>query len=139
MNERFEIATQLTDEMMGPDFTAAMRAAATSGGFGSVMARLSMEQAFGDIWMRDGLDRKTRSVVVIAVLIAQGQPSELKNHVRFGLNNGLTARELEELLLQAVPYVGWPAVATATSAVVEVLRERGIDLQARTPEENGVL
>lgn len=139
MNERFEKATQLTDQMMGPDFTAAMRTAAGSGGFGSDMARLSMEQAFGDIWMRDGLERKIRSVVVIAVLIAQGQAAELKNHVRFGLNNGLTVGELEELLIQTQPYVGWPAVATATTAVLEVLKERGLASGSRTSEERGLL
>ena len=52
---------------------------------------------------------------------------------------GLTVRELEELLLQAQPYVGWPAVSTATTAVIEVLRERGLGGVVRTAEERGVL
>jgi len=139
MNERFEKATALTDAMMGPDFTAAMRKAAESGAFAGDMARLSMEQAFGDVWMRDGLERRHRSIVVIAILIAQGQPAELKNHIRFGLNNGLSVREIEEILIQAQPYVGWPAVSSATSAAIEVLRERGLIGDAQTSEERGVL
>jgi len=139
MNDRFEKAATLTDTMMGPEFTAKMRAAASSGGFGADMARLSMEQAFGDVWLRDGLARRERSIVVIAILIAQGCRDELKNHIRFGLNNGLTPSEIEEMLIQAQPYVGWPAVATATTVAIEVLRERGLIGQVETANESGLL
>ncbi|HEY6868866.1 MAG TPA: carboxymuconolactone decarboxylase family protein, partial [Novosphingobium sp.] len=64
---------------------------------------------------------------------------ELKNHIRIGLTNGLTVREIEEALIQTLPYVGFPAVAGATSAIVEVLREAGLDTQTRTAEERGML
>jgi 4-carboxymuconolactone decarboxylase len=139
MSERFEKGKRLTNEMMGADFTAAIERAALSGEFGADMARLSVEQAFGDIWQRPGLDRKIRSVVVISTLIATKQISELKNHIRFGLNNGLTVKEIEEILIQCQPYLGWPAVGTATGAVIEVLRERGLAGAVRTSEEDGLL
>jgi 4-carboxymuconolactone decarboxylase len=100
---------------------------------------MAIEFAFGDVWSRPGLERKQRSIVVISTLIALGKPAELKNHVRFGLNNGLTVDELQEILIQAVPYVGFPAIAEATTATIEVLRERGLDGGVKTAKENKTL
>jgi 4-carboxymuconolactone decarboxylase len=77
--------------------------------------------------------------VTLGALIALRQTGELKNHVRAAINNGLTVKELEEALIQTTPYVGFPAVASATTAFVEVLQERGIDASAKSPEERGLL
>ena len=89
---------------------------------------------------RDGLERKQRSLVTLGILIANRQALELKNHVRIAVANGLTPRELEEVLIQSIPYVGFPAVASATTAMIETLREMGLDLkQTRTSEERGLL
>lgn len=126
-------------ELMGPQAGEQLRLALQSSDFGHAIGKLATDFAFGSVWARDGLERKQRSLVVIGVLIAQRQLSELKNHVRIGLTNGLTVREIEEALIQALPYVGFPAVASATSAVVEVLRERGLDATTRTAEERGML
>ena len=98
-----------------------------------------MEQVFGDTWQRAGLDRKARSIVTIAVLVASRQPAELKNHVRIGLNNGLSTTELEEVVLQCQPYLGWPAAGSAMVAIMEVLRERNMLGDAKTPEDRGLL
>ena len=65
--------------------------------------------------------------------------AELRNHVRIGVTNGLTAKELEEVLIQAVPYAGFPAVASALTAVLETLRELGLDTASPTSEERGLL
>ncbi|MEP7349464.1 MAG: carboxymuconolactone decarboxylase family protein [Sphingorhabdus sp.] len=139
MNERYDKGEQLMLRMMGPEFAAGMKAAATSGGFGADVGRFAVEHAFGDVWSRPGLELKHRSMVVISVLIAQGQSEELRNHVRFGLGNGITPDEMQELLIQALPYVGFPAVSTAIRVMIEVLRESGQAGDVKTAHERGML
>lgn len=139
MNDKWQAGHDLILSMMGPQFTAGIEGAAKAGNFGSDIARMAIEFAFGDVWSRPGLDRKQRSIVVISSLITQNKPAELKNHIRFGLNNGLTVDELQEILIQTIPYVGFPTIAEATTAVIEVLRERGLDGGVRTAQENNTL
>ena len=141
MTDRIERGLQIFSELLGPAAGTAMREALDHPeGFGAPIARIATEYAFAEIWGRDGLERKQRSLVTLGILIATRQVLELKNHVRIAIANGLTARELEEVLIQSIPYVGFPAVASATTAMVETLREMGIDLgQARTSEERGLL
>ncbi|MFC4294719.1 carboxymuconolactone decarboxylase family protein [Novosphingobium tardum] len=139
MTDLTERGLELFAELMGPEAADAMRASMEETGFGAPIAKLAADVAFGNVWARDGLERKQRSLVVIGILIAQRQSQELKNHIRIGLNNGLTAREIQEATIQAIPYVGFPAVASATSAIVEVLRERNLDDGATTPEDRGLL
>lgn len=126
-------------ELMGDQARDMMQQGLDSDGFDSAMADLATNFAFASVWDRDGLERKQRSLVVIGILIAQRQVSELKNHIRIGLRNGLTAREIEEALIQSVPYCGFPAASTAMGAIIEVLREQGVDTQTRTPHEKGLM
>jgi 4-carboxymuconolactone decarboxylase len=139
MNDKWQAGHDLILSMMGPQFTAGIEGAAKAGTFGSDIARMAIEFAFGDVWSRPGLERKQRSIVVISSLITQNKPAELKNHIRFGLNNGLTVDELQEILIQTIPYVGFPTIAEATTAVIEVLRERGLDGGVKTAQENNTL
>jgi 4-carboxymuconolactone decarboxylase len=69
--------------------------------------------AWGDVWQRPGLDRRSRSVAVITALIALGHEEELAMHLRAGLRNGLTAEEITEVILQSAIYCGVPAANTA--------------------------
>jgi 3-oxoadipate enol-lactonase/4-carboxymuconolactone decarboxylase len=69
--------------------------------------------AWGEIWSRPGLDRRTRSCVTLTALIALGHRHELEMHVRAALRNGLTPLELKEVFLQAAVYCGVPAAAAA--------------------------
>lgn len=139
MTDITERGLQVFAEIMGNERAAQMREAIDSKGFGSALSKLATDFAFGSVWARDGLERKHRSLVVIGILIAQRQPAELKNHIRIGITNGLTPREIEEALIQTLPYVGFPAVASACSSIIEVLRELGIDTQTPTSEERGML
>ena len=139
MNDKWQAGHDLLMSMMGPEFTAGIEGAARAGNFGSDIARMAIEFAFGDVWARPGLDRKIRSVVVISTLIAMDKTAELKNHLRFGLNNGLTVAELQEILIQTIPYVGFPKIAEAMTATIEVLRERGLDGGVKTAQENKTL
>jgi 4-carboxymuconolactone decarboxylase len=126
-------------DMMGSQFADALRTASTSGKFGSAISQMALEFSFADSWSRDGLARKERSLVILGALIALRQTKELKNHVKIGIANGLTVREIEEVLIQATSYVGFPAIATATTAVIEALREIGKDPDVQTSEEKGLL
>ncbi len=139
LDEKGERGLAVIGSMMGPGFSEALRAAATSGKFGSTVARMAIDYAFADAWGRDGLERKQKSLVVIGILVAQGQTSELKNHIKIGVANGLTVHEVEEALIQALPYVGFPRIASASTAAIEALREIGLDPDVRTAEESGLL
>jgi 4-carboxymuconolactone decarboxylase len=103
------------------------------------MARLAADFAFGAVWARPGLKPDQRSLVTLGILIAQSHPAEIRNHFRIALVNGLTPAELEEVVLQTVPYVGFPAASTATTVLIEVLREGGESRNTSTPEESGLL
>lgn len=77
--------------------------------------------AWGEIWARPGLDRKTRSLLTIAMLVALRQERELALHLRSALNNGATREEIKEVLLQAAIYCGIPAANSAFRVASEVL------------------
>jgi len=139
MDKHAEYGLKVFAELMGEKAAEGLRTAAGSEGFGSAISNLALNYAFADVWGRDGLERKQRSLVTLGILIATRQTLEFKNHVRIAVRNGLTAKELGEVLIQAVPYVGFPAVASATTALVETLRELGLDTQTKTSEERGLL
>ena len=94
--------------------------------FGSETGKFAADFAFGTIWSREGLEPKQRSLVVLGILIAQRQVEELKLHVQVALANGLSVRDLEEVLYQSVPYAGFPAANTAKKAMIEALTELGL-------------
>jgi 4-carboxymuconolactone decarboxylase len=81
--------------------------------------------AWGAVWGRDGLDRRTRSAVTLAVLTALGREHEIAMHVRAALRNGLTAAEIGEVLLHTSFYAGVPAANRAFAIADEVLAEEG--------------
>ena len=75
----------------------------------------------------------------MSVMIALRQPYEFATHMGAGLNNGLTLKEIEEVLIQALPYVGYPAIATALAAAAEVIKERGLDADKSYTGHRGLL
>ena len=81
--------------------------------------------AWGDIWSRPGLDRRSRSVAVLTAMIALGHHDEFEMHVRAARRNGLTVAEIKEVILQAGLYCGVPAANTAFKLAERVLRELG--------------
>ena len=79
--------------------------------------------AWGDVWTRDGLDRRTRSCITLAVLTALGREGELALHVRAARRNGLTSAEIGEVLLHTAVYAGVPAANAAFQLAQRVLDE----------------
>ena len=140
LNDKQKSGVDFITSVMGEQFGTAFRSAAESDRFGSLITRMAASWAFHDVWQHEGLTRKEKSLVTIAALIASRQPLEAKNHVKIGLANGLTASELEGLLIQLSPYLGFPSVASGTTAVVEAMREAGADPEdLQTAEEQGLL
>jgi 4-carboxymuconolactone decarboxylase len=137
--KRSEAGQKIIREMMGEETAARLLASAESGTFGSAVAGFAIDQAFGEIWTRPGLDRKARSLVSMAVMVALRQPNEFAIHMNIALNNGLTLDEIEEALLQTLPYVGYPAVATALAAAAKVIQERGLDKNPAYSGHRGLL
>ncbi|MGO8858213.1 MAG: carboxymuconolactone decarboxylase family protein [Steroidobacteraceae bacterium] len=138
MEERFDAGRKVIREMFGDKFLAAFQEQVESGGFGSTAGRLALGSAFADVWGRPGLERKYRSMVVMGALIALRTPHEFKNHVRAALNNGCTVAEVEEVIIQTIPYVGFPAAAIALGAAGEVLQELGLLKPGQSAEDRGL-
>jgi 4-carboxymuconolactone decarboxylase len=101
------------------------RAVAGTTPFTAAFQDLLTRYAWGDVWARDGLDRRTRSCITLALLAALGHHDELALHVRAALRNGLTPDEIGEVLLHTAVYAGVPAANSAFARAQAVLREEG--------------
>jgi 4-carboxymuconolactone decarboxylase len=100
------------------------RAIARSDAFTEDFQRLITRYAWGEIWSRDGLDRRTRSCITLAILAALRHEEELAMHVRAALRNGLSPDEIKEVLLQVAIYAGVPAANTAFAVAHRTLSEQ---------------
>jgi len=106
------------------------RAVAGTTAFSAPFQDFITRYAWGEVWTRPGLDRRTRSAVTLAVLTALHCENELAMHVRAALRNGLTAEEIGEVLLHTTIYAGVPAANTAFAIAQRTLAEAGVALDA---------
>jgi 4-carboxymuconolactone decarboxylase len=81
------------------------------------------KMAWGSVWTRDGLDRRSRSMITLAVLTALGRENEIAMHVRAARTNGLTPEEISEVLIHTAVYAGVPASNAAFAIAQKVLDE----------------
>ena len=88
---------------------------------------------WGEIWTRDGLPRKTRSLINLAMLAALNRPDEYRIHVRAAIRNGVSVDEIREVLMQTAVYAGVPAAHSAFKWAREVLDEVGLEIQDAGP------
>lgn len=91
--------------------------------FSRPIQELVTEYCWGAVWTRDGLERKTRSLINLAMLTALNRSHELSVHVRGAINNGCTEQEIQEVLLQAAIYVGVPAALESFRIAEKTLNE----------------
>ena len=110
-------------EVMGTEFVD--RALENATDFDRSMQEMTMEHAWGSVWTRDGLDKKTRSIVTVAMLIALNAHGALKGHVRGALNNGVSPDEIREIVMHAAVYCGYPASLAAMKVAREVIEAYG--------------
>ena len=111
--------SRIRREVLGDDYVD--RADASTTPLTEDFQDLLTRYVWGEIWARPGLDRKTRSCLNLAMLVALGRSEELAVHLRGALANGVTREEIKEVLLQAAVYCGVPAANAAFRVAQEVL------------------
>jgi 4-carboxymuconolactone decarboxylase len=107
------------------------RAMADADAFTADFQEYITRAAWGAVWSRPGLDRRTRSCITLAMLAAQGSEHELALHVRAAVRNGVSVAEIKEILLQVAVYAGVPRANRAFSIARDALRD------AAHPPESG--
>ena len=118
--ERYDAGLKTRREVLGAQYVD--KAMAGTDDFSEPFVELLNTYCWNDIWNRPGLDRKTRSMLNLAMLSALGKEHELKLHLRGALNNGLTKEEIKEVLLQTAIYCGVPAAVVAFRCAREVFQ-----------------
>jgi len=123
MSEQFEQGMKVRREVLGDEHVD--RAVERTTPFTADFQDLITRYAWGEIWARPGLDRRTRSCITLTALIALGREEELAMHVRAALRVGLTPDEIKEVLLHTAIYCGVPAANGAFAVAQRVLDEVG--------------
>jgi 4-carboxymuconolactone decarboxylase len=119
--ELFEAGLAVRREIGGSETIDKVMAEAD--GFSMPMQELVTEVCFGRIWTRPGLDRRSRSILNLGMLVAAGRTEELSGHVKGALNNGLSRMEIQECFLQAAIYLGMPAGMSSFRVARQVFAE----------------
>ncbi len=119
----FETGLAIRREVLGVEYVDGSLGRADD--FMMAFQNITIEMCWGYAWGRPGLQRRTRSIVNLAMLTALGKPAELRLHVKGALTNGVTVEEIKEILLQATVYCGIPAGLEAFKVAHEVLLAEG--------------
>jgi 4-carboxymuconolactone decarboxylase len=90
------------------------------GDFAPKMVQLTDEVLFGDIWERDELSKRDRSLITVASLITGGNTEQLRNHLTRAKDNGVTETELKEVIIHLAFYAGWPKAMSALTVAKQV-------------------
>jgi 4-carboxymuconolactone decarboxylase len=120
-DDAFERGMAVRREVLGDAHVDRAVAGATP--FTAPFQEFITRMAWGEVWTRDGLDRRSRSMITLALLTALGRHEELPMHVRAARRNGLTDAEIGEVLLHTAVYAGVPAANSAFAIAQKVLAE----------------
>ena len=120
-SELFEKGLKVRREVLGAEHVEASMSQADD--FSRPLQELVTEYCWGNIWSRPGLDRKTRSLINVAMLTALNRPHEVKLHLRGALNNGCSKNDIMEVLLQTAIYCGVPAAMDSLRVAKEFFQE----------------
>ncbi|MFZ5565800.1 MAG: carboxymuconolactone decarboxylase family protein [Pseudomonadota bacterium] len=121
-NPRFKAGLAVRKAVLGEDYVN--KSLANADAFMAPIQQFLTENAWGTVWTRPGLDRKTRSLLNLAMLTALNRPNELKLHLKGALNNGVTKEEICEVFLQAAVYCGAPAGLDSFKIAQQVFQEQ---------------
>lgn len=117
----FERGLEIRKSVLGAEFVETSIANADD--FNRPMQELVTEYCWGAVWGRDGLEKKTRSMLNLAMISALNRPHELKMHVKGAIRNGVTKEEITEVLLQVAIYCGVPAAVDGFRVAKEAFKE----------------
>ncbi|EGM68812.1 carboxymuconolactone decarboxylase family protein [Shewanella sp. HN-41] len=120
-DEQYQKGLEVRRAVMGDSFVDKALSSATD--FTRPLQELVTANCWGEVWVREGLSKQTRSLITIATLAALKAPAELKGHVRGALRNGCTVDEIQEVLLHSTMYCGMPSGIEAFRAAKEVIEE----------------
>ena len=123
IDDLFARGLALRRDVLGPEYVD--KSLQSANDFMMAFQRITTEWCWGYAWTRPGLDKKTRSLLNLAMLTALNRSPEIKLHVRGALNNGVTVDEIKETLIHATIYCGIPAGLDAFKAANDVLKEVG--------------
>jgi len=126
MSEKFDAGLKLRKEVLGDAHVD--RSINNANEFNKPIQQLVTEYCWGDVWQREGLEKKERSMINLAMISALNRPHELALHVRGALNNGLTPIQIREVLMQVAIYCGVPASIDSFRVAMQIMEEEGIDL-----------
>ncbi len=124
MEELFNRGLKLRREVLGAEYVD--KSMADANDFMLAFQHITTEWCWGYVWDRPGLERRTRSMLNLAMLTALNRADEIKLHVRGAICNGVTVDEIKETLLHATVYCGIPAGVAAFKAANEVLLQMGV-------------
>ncbi len=130
-DELWDKGLEIRREVVGADYVE--RSLVASDDFNMPLQEYITKYAWGDVWRRPGLDRRSRSILNIGMLTALNRPAELKLHLRGALRNGVTREEIRECLLQSAVYCGAPAALDA----VRIAREMFAEMEAESSGQGG--
>ena len=119
--QTYERGLEIRKSVLGKEFVE--KSIASADDFNRPLQELVTEYCWGAVWGRDGLNKKTRSIINLAMIRALYRPHELKMHVKGALRNGLTREEIREVLLQVGIYCGVPAAVDSFRVAREALNE----------------
>ncbi len=122
--ETFETGLRIRKSVLGAEFVD--KAFATADDFNRPLQELVTQYCWGEIWGRPGLDKKTRSLLNLAMISALNRPHEVRAHVKGALTNGVTKDEIREVFLQVAIYCGVPAGVDSFRIAREVFTELGV-------------
>ena len=122
--DAFEKGLKTRREVLGAEYVD--QAIRNADDFNLPLQELVTEYCWNEIWNRPGLDRKTRSIVNLAMLTALNRPHELKLHVKGAMNNGLSKDEIAEIFLQSAIYCGVPAAIDSFRTAKDAFKEMGL-------------
>jgi 4-carboxymuconolactone decarboxylase len=117
----YQRGLRIREEMFGAEVVA--RRMAVAGEFGAPLQKLINQYAYGEVWGREAIPRRMRSLLALAMTCALNRPNELRIHLRGALKNGCTQDEIREVLLQVAIYCGIPASLEAHNMAAEVFAE----------------
>ena len=120
-NDRFDQGMAMRKSVLGEEHVA--RAEANKTDFDADFQRIITEGAWGTIWTRPGIDKRTRHMLTLAIIAALGKHDELAMHIRATRNTGVTQEEVREILLQVLIYAGAPAANSAFGIAKRVYKE----------------
>jgi 4-carboxymuconolactone decarboxylase len=119
MTDSYDRGMAVRREVLGDEHVDSALAGSTP--FTAPFQEFITKMAWGEVWARDGLDRRSRSMITLALLAGLGRHEELAMHVRAALRNGLTEAEIGEVLLHTAVYAGVPAANSAFAIARRVL------------------